>query len=93
MGKAMTKSQIEEAIAAKTNAAKKLVGEVLAALAELAYEEAVNAFTVPGIGKLVLVNRAARQGRNPRTGETIQIPAKKAVKFRVSKVCKDAIIK
>lgn len=93
MGKAMTKSQIEEAIAAKTNAAKKLVGEVLSALAELAYEEAANAFTVPGIGKLVLVNRAARQGRNPRTGEAIQIPAKKAVKFRVSKACKDAVLK
>ncbi len=93
MGKAMTKSQIEDAIAAKTDAPKKTVKEVLAALTELAYKQAANSFTLPGIGKLVLVNRAARQGRNPRTGETIQIPAKRAVKFRVSKVCKDAVLK
>ncbi|MBI5970289.1 MAG: HU family DNA-binding protein [Deltaproteobacteria bacterium] len=93
MDKAMTKSQIEEAIVTKTNADKKTVRAVIEALTELAYEEAANSFTVPGIGKLVLVDRAARQGRNPRTGETIQIPAKRAVKFRISKACKDAVLK
>ena len=58
----------------------------------LAYEEAKNSFTLPGIGKLVLVQRQARMGRNPATGETIHIPAKKVVKFRVAKAAKDAIL-
>jgi len=49
-------------------------------------------FTVPGLGKLVLVNRKARKGRNPATGVTIRIPAKRVVKFRVAKACKDAIL-
>ena len=47
---------------------------------------------MPGLGKLVRVDRKARVGRNPATGETINIPAKKVVKFRVSKSVKDAIV-
>lgn len=93
MSKAMTKSQIEDQIAKQTGVPKKSVKEVLTAMAELAYREAQNSFTIPGIGKLVLVNRAARTGRNPRTGETIQIPPKKVVKFRIAKVCKDEVLK
>ena len=42
-------------------------------------------FVVPGIGKLVRVDRKARMGRNPATGESIKIPAKKVVKFRASR--------
>jgi DNA-binding protein HU-beta len=61
-------------------------------LATLAYGEAKNTFVVPGIGKLVLVNRKARVGRNPATGATIQIPAKTVVKFRVAKVCKESVL-
>ena len=49
-------------------------------------------FTIPGLGKLVLVNRKARLGRNPATGATIQIPAKRVVKFRIAKAAKDAIL-
>ncbi|HEY4707453.1 MAG TPA: HU family DNA-binding protein [Thermodesulfobacteriota bacterium] len=90
---AMTKSQIEEQIAEATGVPKKSVKDVLAKMAELAYREAKNQFTVPGLGKLVLVDRPARTGRNPRTGEEIQIPAKKAVKFRLSKACKDEVLK
>jgi len=90
---ALTKSQIQATLAAKTGLAKKQVGEFFDQLAALAYKEAKNAFTIPGIGKLVLVNRAARIGRNPATGEQIQIPAKKVVKFRVAKACKDAVLK
>lgn len=44
------------------------------------------------MGKLVLVKRKARIGRNPATGEEIKIKAKTVVKFRVAKVCKDTII-
>jgi len=64
----------------------------LEALVNLAYKNAKNGFTVPGLGKLVLVNRKARMGRNPATGEAIKIPAKRVVKFRVAKACKDAIL-
>jgi DNA-binding protein HU-beta len=61
-------------------------------LVKLAYKEAKKSFVLPGLGKLVLVDRKARQGRNPKTGETIMIPAKKVVKFRIAKQAKDAIL-
>ena len=92
MAKAMTKSQIVAAVAEKAEISKKQAGIALEALAALAYKNAKNGFTVPGLGKLVLVNRKARMGRNPATGEVIQIKAKKVVKFRVAKAAKDAIL-
>jgi DNA-binding protein HU-beta len=92
MPKAMTKAQIVAEIAEKTGISKKQSGDAIEALADMAYKHAKNGFTVPGLGKLVLVNRKARQGRNPATGETINIPAKRVVKFRVAKACKDAIL-
>ena len=49
-------------------------------------------FTIPGIGKLVLVKRKARMGHNPATGEAIKIPAKTVVKMRVAKAAKEAIV-
>ena len=49
-------------------------------------------FVVPGLGRLVRVERKARMGRNPATGETIKIAAKKVVKFRIAKSAKDAIV-
>ena len=88
----MTKAQIVAALADKAGLAKTQVEGLLDELAKMAYAEAKNAFTLPGIGKLVLVQRAARMGRNPATGETIQIPAKKVVKFRVAKVCKESVL-
>lgn len=92
MAKALTKSQIESAVAEKHGLTKKQAGEILSSIAELAYKNAKNTFTLPGLGKLVLVNRKARMGRNPATGETIQIKAKRVVKFRVAKAAKDAIL-
>jgi DNA-binding protein HU-beta len=92
MAKPLTKSQIAAAIAEKAQVTKKQGIEILDFLAELAYKNAKNTFTLPGIGKLVLVNRKARVGRNPSTGEEIKIPAKKVVKFRVAKAAKDAIL-
>ena len=88
----MTKTQTVANLAEKTGLAKAQVESVLDQLATLAYSEAKNAFVVPGIGKLVLVQRKARVGRNPATGATIQIPAKTVVKFRVAKVCKDSVL-
>ena len=92
MAKALSKSQLAAAIAEKAGLSKKQAVEILDHVAELAYKHAKDTFTLPGIGKLVLRNRAARMGRNPKTGETIQIPAKRVVKFRVAKACKDAIL-
>jgi DNA-binding protein HU-beta len=92
MAKPLIKSQIGAAIADKTGVIKKTALEILEFLAELACKNAKNDFTLPGIGKLVLVNRKARMGRNPATGEQIKIPAKKVVKFRVAKAAKDAIL-
>ena len=91
-GKKMTKSEIAATLAERTGLTKKQVAQVLEAQAELAYKQAKNSFVIPGIGKLVLVNRKARMGRNPRTGEPITIPAKRVVKFRVAKAAKDAIL-
>jgi DNA-binding protein HU-beta len=92
MAKALSKSQIATAIAEKNEISKKTAAGILEQLADLAYKNAKNTFTLPGIGKLVLVNRKARIGRNPATGEQIQIPAKRVVKFRVAKAAKDAIL-
>ena len=92
MATALTKSQIAAEIATKNNITQKAAAEILEFIAQLAYKNAKNTFTLPGLGKLVLVNRKARVGRNPATGETIQIAAKRAVKFRVAKAAKDAIL-
>lgn len=92
MGKPLTKSQLAASLADKAGLTKKQASEVLQILTDLAYKHAKDTFTLPGIGKLVLVNRKARMGRNPKTGETIKIPAKKVVKFRVAKAAKDSIL-
>jgi DNA-binding protein HU-beta len=92
MPKTLTKSQIAATLAEKVEITKKQASETLEAIAQLAYKNAKNTFTLPGLGKLVLVNRKARIGRNPATGEQIQIPAKRVVKFRVAKAAKDAIL-
>ena len=92
MAIALTKSQITTEIAEKNSITKKQAVEILEQLAALAYKHAKDTFTIPGIGKLVLVNRKARMGRNPATGEAIKIPAKRVVKFRVAKAAKDAIL-
>jgi DNA-binding protein HU-beta len=88
----MTKTQTIATLAEKTGLPKSQVEALLDQQAALAYAEAKNGFTIPGIGKLVLVHRKARQGRNPATGATIDIPAKTVVKFRVAKVCKDSVM-
>ena len=88
----LTKSATAKMLAEKVGISRKQAMTFMEELATLAYKEAKNSFTLPGLGKLVLVNRKARMGRNPATGEAIKIPAKKVVKFRVAKACKDAIL-
>jgi len=92
MAKALTKSQIAASVAETVGLTKKQANETIEALVALAYKNAKNTFTIPGLGKLVLVNRKARMGRNPATGETIKIAAKRVVKFRIAKAAKDAIL-
>ncbi len=92
MAGSMTKSQIAEHLAGKTGTTKKIAAQYLEEIAALAYKEAKKSFTLPGLGKLVLVQRKARMGRNPATGAAIKIPAKKVVKFRIAKAAKDAIL-
>ncbi len=92
MGKPLTKSQIAEHLAEKSGLTKRAMVQVLDDFAALAYREAKNVFTLPGLGKLKLANRKARIGRNPQTGKAIKIPAKRVVKFRVVKAAKDAIL-
>ena len=90
----MSKSQILATLSDTSGLSKKDVKNFMDKLAELAYSEVKKngEFVLPGFGKLVKINRAARSGRNPATGATIQIPAKVVVKFRVAKAAKDALL-
>lgn len=92
--KPLTKAQLVGELAEKLGITKKDVGGYIDLLSQIAGRETkkTGAFTLPGIGKLVLVKRKARIGRNPATGEEIKIKAKTVLKFRVAKACKDAII-
>jgi DNA-binding protein HU-beta len=92
MAKAMSKSALVRHLAEKNDMTRAQVNEFIDVLCGTAYKEAKNGFTMPGLGKLVLVKRKARMGRNPATGEAIKIPAKKVVKFRIAKACKDAVL-
>jgi DNA-binding protein HU-beta len=92
----MTKSQIAATIAEKVGIKKKQAAQAMEELATLAYKEAKNTFVVPGLGKLVLVQRPARKmvmRFGPKAGQEITVPAKKVVKFRLAKAAKDAILK
>ncbi|MFQ5430183.1 MAG: HU family DNA-binding protein [Phycisphaerae bacterium] len=90
--KAMSKTALIRHLAEKNEMTRAQVIDFLDSLSATAYKEAKNGFTLPGLGKLVLRHRKARMGRNPATGETIRIKAKKVVKFRVAKACKDAVL-
>ena len=92
--KPLTKAQTVSFFAKKFDLSKKVASSLIDEMAALAIAETkkAGAFTFPGIGKLVLVKRKARVGRNPATGEPINIPAKTVVKMRIAKACKDAIV-
>jgi DNA-binding protein HU-beta len=90
----MTQTQLVRALAEHGEVNNKVARAILDHLASTAIAEVKKngVFVLPGIGRLVRVDRKARTGRNPATGETIKIPAKKVVKFRVAKAAKDAIV-
>lgn len=92
--KAMTQTQLVKAIAEACEVTGAKAKQILAFLSETAVKEVKKngLFIVPGLGRLVRVERKARMGRNPATGESIKIAAKKVVKFRIAKSAKDAIV-
>ena len=92
---AMTKSEIAAQLADKVGISKKQVNQFFEAQAELAYKQAKNQFVVPGLGKLVLATSAPREmvmQFGEKKGQTIKVPAKTRVKFRIAKAAKDAIL-
>ena len=90
----MTQSAMIKELAEKGGITNKQAKQLVTTLGEMAVREAKKSgvFIIPGIGRLVRVERKARMGRNPATGETIKIAAKKVVKFRVAKSLKDAVV-
>ena len=95
VSKQMTKSEIASHLADAVGISKKQASMFLQAQADLAYKQAKNTFVLPGIGKLVLSERAAREmvmRFGPKQGQTVKVPKKKVLKFRVAKAAKDAIL-
>ncbi len=94
MAQRLTKSQLTAAMAETWGVSKKDAGEMYDKLAGLIYTEVKRAgeIMLPGLGKFAKKHRAARTGRNPMTGATIQIPAKTVLKFTVNKAAKDALL-
>ena len=92
--KPLTKTEVYAYMADKVGITKQQAKQFFDEQAELAYVQVKKndkGFTIPGIGKLVITHRKARMGRNPQTGESIKIAAKKALKFRIAKPAKDAL--
>jgi len=92
--KKMTQTQVVNEIATASGITKKQAKAAMEKLVELAIAQTkkVGVFVLPGIGRLKKVERKARMGRNPATGEPIKIPARKSVKLTLSKSIKDAIV-
>jgi DNA-binding protein HU-beta len=90
----MTQAQFFQAVAETANVSKVQAKAVFAAVEDVVMKRLKAEGKIPlgGLGAVKLVDRKARIGRNPATGEQIQIPAKKVVKFRVAKACKDAVL-
>jgi DNA-binding protein HU-beta len=95
MAKPLTKSQVAAAVAEKSGIAKKEAALALQVLAELTYKNAKNSFVIPGVGKVVLANRPAREmimRFGPKAGQKVKVPAKRVLRFRFAKAAKDAIL-
>ena len=90
----MSQSEVVNHLAERFELKRAQVKEIFEELSTLASREVKEngEFALPGFGKLVLSERKAREGRNPQTGESIQIPAKTTLKFRLSKSMKDTVV-
>ncbi len=87
----MKKGEIVDHLATKVGTTKKVANQFIDELVNLSYKEAKKDFTIPGLGKLTIVSRKKRVGRNPATGQSMVIPAKKVLKFKVSKHAQNAV--
>lgn len=89
----MNKSELITAMAEKSELSKKDTEKALRAFEDVVTEELTNGGKVQivGFGVFDVVQRAEREGRNPRTHETMHIPASKTPKFKVGKSLKDAV--
>ena len=92
----MNQAQLIDAIAAETanaGVSKTHIKAVLDAHTKVAHQALAKGDEVPlpGLGKLTVATRAARTGRNPQTGEPVEIAAKRAPKFSAAKALKDAV--
>ncbi|WP_166676665.1 HU family DNA-binding protein [Paraburkholderia caballeronis] len=94
-GTLMNKQELIDAVASQTGASKAQTGETLDTLLEVIKKSVSkgDAVQLIGFGSFGSGKRAARTGRNPKTGETIKIPAAKTVKFTAGKAFKDAVNK
>ncbi len=94
MATKMTQTQLVKELAGACGVSNKVAKAAIGSLASIAVRETKKSgmFVIPGVGRLVRVDRKARMGRNPATGEAIKIPAKKVVKFRLAKAAKDSIV-
>ncbi len=93
MAAGLTKTQLVRQMAEKIGTNNKTAATFLETLAETAVKETKKngLFVLPGLGRLKKVQRKARMGRNPQTGEPIKIAAKTTAKFYLAKSVKDAI--
>jgi DNA-binding protein HU-beta len=93
MAAGLTKTQLVRLLAEKMELNNKQAAAFLENLADVAIKETKKngLFVLPGLGRLKKVHRKARVGRNPQTGEPIQIKAKTTAKFYLAKAAKDAI--
>ena len=89
----LTKTQLVRAMAEKVGTNNKTAAAFLETLVETAVKETKTSgiFVLPGLGRLKKVQRKARMGRNPQTGEPIKIAAKTTAKFYLAKAVKDSI--
>jgi DNA-binding protein HU-beta len=92
--KRMSQSEVLNHFAQKFEIKRSQAKEFFEELATLAGREVKTngEFVLPGFGKMVMAERKAREGRNPATGETIKIPAKTTLKFRIGKGMKDSVL-
>lgn len=90
----MNKTELANKLAEKTDLSKTKALEVLTSLVDVVTEELVagNEVSVSGLGKFSTRKSEAREGRNPQTGEKIQISERRNVKFAVSKPLKEAVL-
>lgn len=90
----MNKAELIEAIATRSNTTKTQTAAMLDGLIDVVQKTLVdgNSVQLVGFGTFSIAERAGREGRNPATGETMTIPAKKVVKFKPGKNLADAAV-